>query len=139
VRVVLDTGILISALITRNTPPDLLYRAWRKGLFTLITSAAQLEEIERVLTYKKLERYICRDEAQLLIDGLYRLALMVPRLPTIDFSPDPDDNKIIATAIAGNADYLVSGDKRDLLSLRIVDQIPVVTARQMMEVLKIAD
>jgi predicted nucleic acid-binding protein len=37
-RVVLDTGILIAALITQNTPPDLIYQAWRKKKFELITS-----------------------------------------------------------------------------------------------------
>ena len=41
-RVVLDTGILIAALITSGTPPDTIYRAWRKKRFELITSEWQL-------------------------------------------------------------------------------------------------
>ncbi len=47
-RVVLDTGILIAALITRNTPPDFIYQAWRKKRFELITSEWQLSEFRRV-------------------------------------------------------------------------------------------
>ncbi len=135
-RIVLDTGILVSALITKDTPPDRLYRSWRKGLFDLITSDAQLEEIERVLSYKKLERFIKRDDAQFLLEGLYRLALVQDDIPSVDLSPDPDDNKIIATAIAGKADYLVSGDKADLLSLETAQGIPIISARQMVEILE---
>jgi predicted nucleic acid-binding protein len=48
---VLDTGILIAALITRDTPPDQLYQLWRKRRFTLITSESQLDEFRRVTRY----------------------------------------------------------------------------------------
>ncbi len=132
-RIVLDTGIFVSALITKNTPPDMLYMAWRKGLFSLITSQAQLEEIERVLSYKKLARYIKKQEATSLINILDTLAEIVVDIPEVDLSPDPDDNKIIATAIAGEADYLISGDKADLLSLKMVQNIPILSPRQAIE------
>lgn len=138
-RIVLDTGILISALITKDTPPDMLYQGWRKGKFDLVSSAAQLEEIERVLSYKKLERFIKREEAVILLDGLYRKSIIADDLPDVSLSPDPDDNKIIATALAGNADYLVSGDKGDLLSLKTAENIPIVTARRMVEILNIVE
>ena len=51
VRLVLDTNVLLSALLTRGTTPDLLYQAWRKGVFDLVSSAAQIEEIVRALNY----------------------------------------------------------------------------------------
>ena len=51
-RVVLDTGILIAALITRDTPPDRLYQLWRKRRFTLITSESQLDEFRGVTRYR---------------------------------------------------------------------------------------
>ena len=57
-RVVLDTGILIAALITVDTPPDKIYQAWRKKRFDLITSKWQLEEFRRVSRYPKLKNYI---------------------------------------------------------------------------------
>ena len=136
VRIVLDTGIFISALITRGTPPDRLYQSWRKRHFTLITSVEQLEEIERVLSYKKLERFINPVEAQILLHGLRRRALVACDLPTVDLSPDADDNKIIATALAGNADYLVSGDKANLLCLGTANGMPIVTARKMVTLLE---
>ena len=55
-RAVLDTGILIAALITADTPPDLIYRAWRKKSFELITSERQLDELRRVSRYPRLRK-----------------------------------------------------------------------------------
>lgn len=129
-RIVLDTGIFVSALITKNTPPDMLYSAWRKRRFDLITSDTQLEEIERVFFYKKLQRFIQKNEAIVMLDTIGSVAEILVDLPVVDVSPDPNDNMIIATAIKGQVDYLVSGDKRDLLSLKTVQNIPVITARK---------
>jgi uncharacterized protein len=51
------------------------------------------------------------------------MAISVTSLPIVSYSPDPDDNIILATAIAGKANYLVSGDKSDLLKLGVVEDI----------------
>ncbi len=129
-RIVLDTNVLVSALITKGTPPDLLYQAWDAGSFELVTSSAQLGELERVFAYEKLRPYITRDEAEALLETISAAALVVENLPDIDLSPDPDDNVILATAIAGEADLLVTGDKSGLLELKAVRGIPIVTPRQ---------
>lgn len=52
----------------------------------------------------------------------------VQSLPDVDASPDPDDNPILATAIAGRADLIVSGDKKHMLALGHISDIPIVTA-----------
>lgn len=59
-------------------------------------------------------------EVGALVNALRSKALVVEDLPKIDTSPDPDDNPILATAIAGEAQYLVSRDKRDVLDLQVV-------------------
>jgi hypothetical protein len=128
-RVVLDTGILIAALITKNTPPDLIYQAWRKKKFELITSEWQLSEFRRVSRYPKLRKYLIPSEAGNMINGLRYQALVLTDLPTLEVSQDPDDNPVLATAVAGEADFLVSGDKRDLLALKIIEKTKIVTAR----------
>ena len=128
-RVVLDTGILIAALITRETPPDLIYQAWRKKKFELITSEWQLSEFRRVSRYPKLRKYLVPSEAGNMINGLRYQALVLTDLPALEFSPDPDDNPVLAMAVAGEADFLVSGDKRDLLALKIIEKTKIVTAR----------
>ena len=127
--VVLDTGILIAALITKDSPPGQIYQAWRKRKFELITSEWQLSELRRVSRYPKLRRYLIPSEAGNMINGLRYQAVVLTDLPTMDVSQDPDDNPVLAMAVAGAADFLVSGDKRDLLALGHVDNTEIVTAR----------
>ncbi|MGE0623835.1 MAG: putative toxin-antitoxin system toxin component, PIN family [Pseudomonadales bacterium] len=138
-RVVLDTGILLAALITSGTPPDLIYRAWRRRTFELITSEWQLEEIRRVSRYPKLRKYLKPVEVGTLVNGLRRQATTLQELPKVEFSPDPDDNPILATAIASRADYLVTGDKRDLLTLGKVEMVEIITARAFADRLGVSD
>ncbi|MDE0027299.1 MAG: putative toxin-antitoxin system toxin component, PIN family [Spirochaetaceae bacterium] len=130
-RVVLDTGILIAALITRNTPPDQLYQLWRKRRFTLITSELQLDEFRRVTRYRKLRRYLKPHEVGTLVRGVRARASIVSDLPDIDLVDDPGDNLVLATALAGDADYLVTGDRRHLLHLKKVRQTRILTAREL--------
>jgi putative PIN family toxin of toxin-antitoxin system len=129
VRVVLDTNILIGALITRGTPPDALYRAWLRGVFDLVTSSAQIDEVAAVLARPRLQKYLDADEAALILGNIDTRAIVVAALPAVALSPDPADNLILATAIAGGADLIVSGDKRDMLALGAAEGIPIVTAR----------
>lgn len=130
VRIVLDTNIIISGLLSETGPPGQLLRFWLEGQFELATSKAQLGELGRVFDYKKIRARIFFDQAIAFLDHIDTLAFVVDALPTVDLSPDPDDNVILSTAIETKADFIVSGDKSDLLSLKKVKGIPIITARQ---------
>ncbi|MGZ8160459.1 MAG: putative toxin-antitoxin system toxin component, PIN family [Methylobacter sp.] len=127
-RVVLDTGILIAALITVDTPPDKIYQAWKKKRFELFTSEWQLEEFRRVSRYPKLRRFINPVEAGQMVNGLKLNAFVYASLPTVDLCKDPDDNPVLAMALESKADFLVTGDKCDLLSMDRVGMTPIVSA-----------
>ena len=135
-RVVLDTNILIAALIAGGGPPDRLYRAWLRGEFELVTSVAQIAEIEEVLVRPRLRQYVDADEAALIVENIGARALILEDLPIVDLSTDPKDNPILAAAIAGEANLIVSGDKKHVLALKEVEGIPVVTAREALEFLE---
>ena len=135
-RVVLDTGILIAALITAGTPPDQVYQAWRKKRFTLVASVWQLEEFRRASRYERVKKFLKPSEAGDLVNGLKRHATVLKELPDVDLSQDPQDNPVLAMAIAGEADYLVTGDRRGLLSLKRVGATRIVTAAEFLKVLK---
>ena len=135
-RVVLDTGILIAALITRDTPPDRIYQAWRKRRFELVTSEWQLEEFRRVSRYPKLRKYLQPTEAGNLVNGLRHQARLLDDVPDVELSADPDDNPLLAMAIAGEVDYLVSGDKRDVLAPKQVGKARIITARRFLTILQ---
>ena len=134
-RVVLDTGILIAALITRDTPPDQLYQLWRKRRFTLVTSESQLDEFRGVTRYRKLRRFLKAHEAETLVRRVRSRVAVVSELPEIDLVDDPGDNLVLATAIAGEADYLVTGDRRHLLHLKKAQRTRILTARELTELL----
>lgn len=102
-RVVLDTGILIAALITTDTPPAQIYQAWRKKRFELITSEWQLDEFRRVTRYSKLRRFLKPAEAGHLVNSLRHQAVVLDTLPAVNLSPDPDDNPVLAMAEASRA------------------------------------
>ena len=132
-RVVLDTNILIGALITKGTPPDRLYQAWLRGEFELVTSMAQLAELTNVLARPRLHKFLNADEATAIVENLGTRALVLDELPSVYLSPDPKDNPILAAAIAGKVALIVSGDKKHMLALGEVHGIPTVTAREALE------
>jgi uncharacterized protein len=111
-RVVLDPGVLVSALITPDGSPAKLMREVRAGGLELVVSPLLLEELEDVLGRQKFRRYVDLGAVREYIDLIRREARAVPD-PT-DPSPlrsaDPDDDYLIALAQSQNA-VLVSGDK----------------------------
>lgn len=129
-RAVLDTNILCSALLTPGGLTDRLYRAWREGRFQLLTSEEQLEEFRRVTRYPRLKPFIEPAAASAMHNEIRRLAVLVEKLPVVDASQDPGDNFLLAMAQAGEADVLVTGDKHDLLSLKVFQRTRIITARQ---------
>jgi hypothetical protein len=88
-RVVLDTNILCSALLTPGGPTDRLYRAWRDKRFELITSEEQLDELRRITRYPRVRAYIEPAAAGSMLNELRRLATFVTKLPAVDQSRDP--------------------------------------------------
>jgi putative PIN family toxin of toxin-antitoxin system len=128
-RVVLDTNVLISALLVELSPPAQLITHWRQGRFTLLTAALQLDELIRVTRYPKIRTRLKPALAGRLINDLREVAVMVEALPPVDVSPDPYDNYLLTIASGGEADYLVTGDNSDLLALLHDDKTKIVSVR----------
>lgn len=116
-RVVVDTNVLVSALLSSSSLPAELLSLWRDGRFTLLTAPLQLEELMRISRYPKLKLRLTPSLIGRLINELRDLAEKIEPLIPVDVSPDPYDNYLLAIASDGRANYLISGDKRDLLSL----------------------
>ena len=126
-RVVLDTNILFSALISPHGAPDVIYRAWRSARFEIVTSQVQLDEIRRASRYPKLQSVLQPARVGAMINNLQR-AMVLENL-SIEFeADDPDDAFLLAMASAGRADYLVTGDRRaGLLQRGHIERTRIVT------------
>ena len=92
-----------------------------------------MAELTDVLARPRLHKFLDADEAAAIVKNIGSRALVLAELPLVRLSPDPKDNPILATAIAAEADLIVSGDERHMLSLGEVEGIPVVTAREALE------
>lgn len=133
-RAVFDTNLLVSYLLVHRPPIALLIdEQLAQERFTLVSAPVLLEELARVLRYPRLQRYYDtaqRDRFVALIAALSELVELPEEIPPI--SRDPDDDRVIACAVVGRVDGIVSGD-RDLLDLREVGGIPILTAAQFLE------
>lgn len=128
-RLVIDTNVLISALLSGTSLPAHLIVLWREGKFELLTSAGQLKELIRVTRYPKIRERLAPALAGRLINELRDIATVVQNLPAVTASPDPDDNVLLAIAQGGAADFLITGDKRDLLSLKRFEGAKIINVR----------
>ncbi|HCG77385.1 MAG: putative toxin-antitoxin system toxin component, PIN family [bacterium (Candidatus Ratteibacteria) CG_4_10_14_3_um_filter_41_18] len=128
-RVVLDTNIFVSGLIKKKGSPGEILKAWRKGLFLLIISPEIIEEINRVLREKKFsKRGITDDDIKGLSFALLLNAItVIPTIKVKTIKEDPEDNKFLECALAGKADYIVSGDTKHLQPLKKFQGIPILS------------
>lgn len=139
VRLVLDTNTLISAILWRGTPAAVL-AAVRAGQATVAISAEILEELAGVLERSKFRQRLI--VTNLSAVAAYRQVVSVtqrvtaPPLASIAELRDPADAIILACAVAAGADAIVTGDQ-DLLVLGSFRRIPILTATQTVEKLKL--
>lgn len=110
-RVVLDTNVLLSALISPHGSPNIIYRAWRSAKFEVVTSNMQLDELRRASRYPKFKSILQPARVGTMINNLQH-AIILDRLDISAEADDPNDAFLISMSIAGNADYLVTGDYR---------------------------
>lgn len=110
-RVVLDTNVLLSALISPHGAPDAIYRAWRAARFEVVTSLVQLDELRRASRYPKFQAVLQPHRVGAMVNNLQR-AIVLDRLTSDVEADDPNDAFLLAMALAGDADYLVTGDRR---------------------------
>ena len=99
-RVVLDSNVFISALISPGSPPDAIYRAWRKKRFVLVTSGEQLAELRRASRYPKLRKVIPAHDFGALLNRLHG-AFVLKSLPRIDIVIDLIDTFLVERAQDG--------------------------------------
>ncbi len=138
-RITLDTNQLIRALVR---PPELatLVMAWEARRFSVVCSPSLLEEYERVLAYPDIANLVYPELLRAFQSHLIQDIEIVDAPATLQICRDPDDDKVIATALYGMVDYLVTEDD-DLKEVAIVRALKEarVTVVSMSDLIKLLD
>ena len=122
-RVVLDANLIVRALLTPFGASGRLLGAVAQGRFGLVTSDSILYEVATILAEPRVQRYgpFPSDEIARRIDVLRRIGTHVPGHLDVSLVPtDIKDNMVVACALEGGAEYIVSDDRRDLLPLKVI-------------------
>ena len=130
--VVLDTNVIVSALLKPSSQPDHVLQAVVDGRLEIALSPHLRAEVRRALGYDQVRRRLLRhwseEDLEAFLDGFFRLAHVVPDDDPVSawVHADPDDNWVVQCALSGHAERIVTGD-RALLALGIVEGISIVT------------
>ncbi len=133
-RVVLDTNVIVSGLITRGKCRELILRIIGYG-HKIVVSREIIEEFLSVMKLEKFRRYVSYEDAAKYISLIVMYADIVDIKTVVDICSDNMDNNIISTAIDGNADYIVTGDKKDLLPIREYNKIKIVSVDEFLNMM----
>lgn len=132
-RAVVDTNITVSGLLFGGVPLKVI-RAALARKFVWVTSPVLMEETERVLSSDKFG--LTKHEIQVLTAPVFGIAEIVVPVNTLEvIERCPADNRVLECAVEGKCSKIVSGDRRDLLSLTEYRQIKIISARQFLDLL----
>jgi putative PIN family toxin of toxin-antitoxin system len=134
IRAVLDTNVLISALLFSGLPARLV-PAWQASRFHPVLSSPILDEYLRTLAYPKF--HLTPEEIRALVeeDILPFFETVRLKAPPFKMLRDPDDAKFVECALAASVPWIVSGDS-DLLDLGRVESVRIITVRAFLDQLK---
>ncbi|MGA2118777.1 MAG: putative toxin-antitoxin system toxin component, PIN family [Bryobacteraceae bacterium] len=137
-RVVLDTNILLSSLLSPLGAPAQLLDAWERNTFTLVACDELIAELREVAGRPFFRARLRASKAELLAAGIRDFSFFCRCLPSGPIAPDPKDSYLLALAEASQAEFLVTGDKQ-LLSLKRQKATRIITPAAMIEILKDAE
>lgn len=133
-KIVCDTNVLVSALVFPGGPPDEILQLARSGLLTLHLSPDIVTETKRVLMGKF---QYTEEQAGHLIERFTAIGHMVYPTERVQIIQRVEaDNRILECALTAQADFLVTGDRRDILPLRKIGGTPIVSPREFLDILR---
>jgi putative PIN family toxin of toxin-antitoxin system len=133
-KLVLDTNVLVSALISTKSNPALLLDAAGKN-YSLFISKDILSELEGVISRDKFG--FSDEKIDSAIEAILSFSEVMNHEIKLDVvKSDPDDNKILECAVACGASYIVSGDKH-LLNLKEYENIKIISPKDAIDLLSI--
>ena len=139
IRAVLDANVLISAVLSTKGSPAAILAYWQEEGLEIVVSEAILKEVDRVIHYPRIQGHyqLSEEKIERFLGLLRRYAILSEPQEQIDVvQADPSDNRYLEAAMAGEASYVVSGD-RHLLDLQRYRDIQILAPNEFMTFLKL--
>ncbi len=133
-RVVLDTNVLVSALLTGGGTADMAVQLILQGAATLLVDSRILAEYDEVTSRARFG--FAEEERRALLDVLESIAEPVVAKPLRLALPDPDDRVFVEVALAGRADAIVTGNVKHFVPRRGTLGIAVKSPRQFVDAMR---
>jgi len=125
-RIVIDTNLYISALINDNSRKRLDFFLANEA-FEILVSDALLQELIEVANRAKFRKYVSAIQTETFIQLMMERATFIETVSEVKVSPDPKDDFLLVLCLDGKADYLLTGNKIDLLDLKRFHQTQIIT------------
>lgn len=137
-RVVIDANVVISFLLSKGDTVSFIFDAWENDAFEVLMSADILVELDEVVDRAKRQIKGGVDPliAAAMSRRLRKNTIKVSVGSSVHESKDDKDNRYLACAKDGQADYLVTGDKKHLLTLKMFGTTRIVSPKEFVEVLQ---
>lgn len=128
IRAVIDTNVIVSGTLFGGIPLDVIHAAFAEK-FTWVISQPLIEELKNVFSSKKFR--LADSEIEAFTDPILSICDIVVPTETINvIQRCPKDNRVLECAVEGGCDYIVSGDRRDLVNLKSFRRALIITPRE---------
>lgn len=129
-RVVIDANVFVSFLLTKGQTISAIFESWKEKKFQILVNDEIVTELKQVLSYFVLEGLIERKNTESLLKRIKKEAEIVAPISAIRILRDRKDNRYLACAKDGKADYLVTGDKKHLLPLKKFEKTRIISPKE---------
>lgn len=136
IKVVIDTNVFISGIFWKGNYCSKIIEAWKFESITMVSSLEIIEELGEILKDFKIqmpEEMIKEWQNKIIENSI----LVKPREKLDIVKNDPKDNKFFEAAITGNAEYIISQDKKHILSIKEYKGIKTISPEEFLQITKI--
>ncbi len=137
-RVIIDANVIVSFLLSKGDTVSFIFDSWKNKNFDVLTSSSIFMELNDVIdrAVRLPKGAVDPLNAAAMARRLRKNTIRVPTVSSVQASKDDKDNRYLACAKDGNADYLVTGDKKHLLTLKTFGSTKIVSPKEFVEVLQ---
>lgn len=137
-RVIIDANVIVSFLLSKGDTVSFIFDAWENETFEVLMSSDILIELDDVIdrATKSTKEDVDRQDATAMIRRLRKNTTRIPTVSSVHISKDHKDNRYLTCAKDGKADYLVTGDKKHLLSLKTFGTTRIVSPKEFVQILQ---